>query len=615
MEELSWRTLSEFTDESERRYMYETKLKSNSKLHDEVMAVTIKSSSLENSTLLSESSSTAEPGYQFTDKLKKWSQGINQTTYMIFDNANVIHPSTFRTNINFVNLISFLVENSKLHLHILVVSQEQLLLLEHFDRWVVKELNQEASIELLRKLAPDIAGSQLSTIAELLQGCPLALKVVGNILHIHGQEIIQELENELEQQPLDVLDKVSDQRQRFRHIMDLIFSKLSFLRCGYIISFFPGSFSKVAGVAILRSIKCLEMYERHSLLDGYFLGHQHRYKMHRLIREYFRSKAAMEENEFQSRFCEYYTQFLLQYAIQVQSKLDVIDKHVLESESKNIHLFEHILLSDPTRKYSIEQLAVAGYLVFKGYITDTKSLHNMFKQYLMKMQLIKGKVYDVVGGEVIAFIVKYFYAKCKCKSFADYIKKCYTDNYMYSCIDIFSCEVVTEFKGIYSLLNISQPEQKLLNRINLFQCGNLHWTESLALHFMCILLVCALQLVCAFPIWFCKLTSSLISYSRKPIACICTYELITSTFALITFLILVYKEHILSPYKLLHVEVVARWMCHYAIITIYIFNFLTNYNCKLSPLTRIELIIHGVILILVSIWSFSPICSQLPICH
>lgn len=226
MEELSWRTLSEFTDESERRYMYETKLKSNSKLHDEAMAVTIKSSSLENSTLLSESSSTAEPGYQFTDKLKKWSQGINQTTYMIFDNADVIHPSTFRTNINFVDLISFLVENSKLHLHILVVSQEQLLLLEHFDRWVVKELNQEASIELLRKLAPDIAGSQLSTIAELLQGCPIALKVVGNILHIHGQEIIQELENELEQHPLDVLDKVSDQRQRFRHIMDLIFSKL-----------------------------------------------------------------------------------------------------------------------------------------------------------------------------------------------------------------------------------------------------------------------------------------------------------------------------------------------------------------------------------------------------
>jgi KaiC/GvpD/RAD55 family RecA-like ATPase len=515
MEELSWRTLAEFTDEAERSY--ETELKSDSKLQDQTTAATVtsSSSSLEHRSL-SESSNTAESGYQFTNKLKKWSQNLNQTTYLIFDNTDVIleDSSILRTNIKFVDLVTILVENSKLHLHILVVSQTQLLLLEHFDRWVVKELNLQASIELLSQLAPGIDGNQLRMIAELLQGCSIALKVVGKILHVSGQGIIQELQNELEQQPLDVLDKVSDHRQRFRHIMDLIFSKLNYLKCGYVISFFPSSFSKEAGIAILASSKCLEMYERQSLLDDYFLGYQHRYKIHRLIREYLKSKVTTEENEFQSRFCNYYTQFLLQHAN--ESRLNVIDEQVLESESKNIHLLQHILLSDPRRKYSTAELLVIPFLIRKGYITEMKSLQNMFKQYLMKMQYFfkeENIPYDAISGECIAYIVKYFYSQCKCESVEEYIEKCFVDNN--SCIDIFSCEVVTELQDMYPLLNLSQQEQQLLNHIGLFECENLHWFESFSLHFVCFLLVCA------FPIWFHKLISSLISYSREPI--VCTY--------------------------------------------------------------------------------------------
>ena len=616
MEELPWRILSEFTYESEKGYMYETELKSDSKLDDETMAIRIESST--SLALLSEPSSNAETGYRLTDKLKKWSQSIHRTTYLIFDNTDVIlelSNTIFHTTIKFVDLITFLVENSKLYLHILVISREQLLLLEHFDRWIIKELNQIASIELLCKLAPQINGSQLSMIAELLEGCPIALKVVGNILHLHGQEIIQELENELQQHPLDVLDKVSDHRQRFRRIMDLIFSKLSFLRCGYIISFFPGSFSKEAGVAILHSNKCLETYERHSLLDKYFLGRQYRYKIHRLIREYLNSKAAMEKNEFQTRFINYYTQFLLNYANQSES--NVIDEHVLETESKNIHLFERLLLSDPKREFSPEQLAVLAFLVRKGYITEINSLHNTFKQYLMKMRYLKEKkiLHEAVGGEFIAHIVKYFYLKCKCESIEEYIEKCFTDDY--SCLDIFSCEVVTELQEIYPLLALSQQEQELLKHIDLLECENLSWIQLFSLHFVCFLLVCV------FPMWFRKLISSLIYYSCEPIACTYTYtcEIIASIFSLIIYSIIAY---ILSPYKLLHIEAVAKWVCHHAIMAICLSYFLTSY-CKFDPLiiyprsldSKQQLIIHGVIMIFsILIWSFSPnMCSRLPICQ
>ena len=65
-------------------------------------------------------------------------------------------------------------------------------------------------------------------------------------------------------------------------------SKLEFLeKCGYTVSLFPGSFSREAGTLIL-SKECLKQFEKHSLLDEYFFGNQHRYIMHRLIREHLK---------------------------------------------------------------------------------------------------------------------------------------------------------------------------------------------------------------------------------------------------------------------------------------------------------------------------------------
>ena len=110
--------------------------------------------------------------------------------------------------------------------------------------------------------------------------------------------------------------------------MDLVISKLEFLNCGYIISLFPDSFSKEAGIEILSSKECLDMFERQSLLDEYFLGYQHRYRMHRLIREYLKEKLnTTDKTLFQEKFCGYYVQFLLKYTM--KSELYDIEEHVI----------------------------------------------------------------------------------------------------------------------------------------------------------------------------------------------------------------------------------------------------------------------------------------------
>lgn len=230
------------------------------------------------------------------------------------------------------------------------------------------------------------------------------------------------MENELHQQPIHVLDKVTDYRQRFRVILDLVFSKLGFLKCGYIVSLFPDSFSKEAGIYILSSQECLEMFERQSLLDEYFLGYQHRYRMHRLIREYLKEKInTTDEFIFQKRFCKYYAQYLLQYYA-AESKVDDIDKHEhkLSTESKNIDLFERLLLKPSRKNFSTEELAALVFLVSKGYVQFEK-LQSIFKQYLKTLNDVSEYLDSALCGQLISHIVKHFYERCKCNTPQEYI--------------------------------------------------------------------------------------------------------------------------------------------------------------------------------------------------
>lgn len=184
------------------------------------------------------------------EELLKWSEGISCTTVLILDNCDDILSSSIREE--FMNQVNLLIQHSHHNLHVVIVSQEKLVLLDWFDRWTVRELNMTSSITLLEKLAPGIDHSHAKTVAELLGGYPLALKVVGQLLHTYGDLLTQKLKEQLEQNPIDVLDQASIRKQQFRAIMNVVLERLEELsECGYAVSLFPGSFSWVAGAAIL----------------------------------------------------------------------------------------------------------------------------------------------------------------------------------------------------------------------------------------------------------------------------------------------------------------------------------------------------------------------------
>ena len=613
IDELSWKILSKFTD-SKGNLRNKTGKFNHPKMQTAALTTFTDSLVTKEDLLDLEYYSTVESS--FINQLKQWSKLINHTTVLILDNADIFLAGSPRTK--FIDLITLLVHNSEFNLHVMIVSQEKLLLLENFNRWIVRELNQNASVELLNKLAPDLDSSQLQVIkiAELLQGYPMALKIIGGMLNVYGQDVTYELEDELQRRPIDVLDKVSDHRQRFSVMMDLALSKLEFLtECGYMVSLFPGSFSREAGIAILSSKECLEVYGMHSLLDEYSLAYQRRYKMHWLIREYLKEKNnSTDKILFKKRFCKYYTQFLVNYAN--KSEISDIDECVLSSESKNIDLFEEILLSNSQRNFSIEELATFAFLVSQSYV-EIEKLQGSFKLYLKNLNQVRELLNPIISGGLISHIVKHFYMRHQCGRVIE--SKIY---------NIFDCELITELFSMHSFLNLSKYEEEFLQTEQTRKCTHqFSFGQSILsfLHYKSDLILIAANSLLI--IYFGK-KDSLLYHIVIPIMSLFVPRLIL--FTLLPAIIFRVGIYLYSIDELLVYEVGMKMFCYSPCILLAVFIFICLCYYKLHPFPfhvrrLIIFLIQGNIytfvlfqntnvLLIYSIFLLYR-CSQSPTCH
>ena len=410
----------------------------------------------------SDSASESEKTPVFEDLLK-WSKILNCTTFLILDNCDDILSSSVRNN--FFGQVNLLIESSRHNLHIILVSQEKLLLLDWFDSWTVKELSENASIELLEILAPGIANNQAKIVAELVGRCPLALKVVGHLLHRYGDQLTEKLEEELEQSPIDVLDEASAKKQQFRVIMNIVFNRLEELKeCGYAVSLFPGSFNSRAGTAIL-SMRCLNLFVKHSLLDEYIHGYHQRYKMHTLIREYFLEKVSHKDKiKFQHNFCLYYEEILLNFA----TNSTIIDKsewHMLTLEVHNIFIYLQYVLSKEG-EISVNQLVILGFSISQKWI-NSNALQKHSKLFMENLNNVCDQLEPVTCGELYSSIVPHLYQECRCHSFKDYIQRIFYR----PCLQVFNCEAVYKLNRTESIwVQLSESEKRFIERLIRYNC-------------------------------------------------------------------------------------------------------------------------------------------------
>ena len=211
--------------------------------------------------------------------------------------------------------------------------------------------------------------------AKLIEGCPLALRIIGKLLDIHGPQIVHRLKNEL----LFTLDKASVIEKRFGVIMDVAFNRLGYLKdCGYALSLFPASFDEQAGIAIVQK-ECLELYLKHSLVNDYYIGFNYHYKMHRVIKEYLQKKVSVSTN-FKLTFRKHFETVVLTYAM--KQEMDDAEKYTLSLEEPNLYYLREILLVEVCS--SPEKLAILAFLFDRKFL----QLEQFYGYYVHYIKMI-----------------------------------------------------------------------------------------------------------------------------------------------------------------------------------------------------------------------------------
>ena len=404
------------------------------------------------------------------DNLMSWSQRITQHTLLIVDNCDGQVYEPFRRE-RFILLLRKLIKLSKNNLSIIITSEQHIFLEDDFEKFKIGELSKPASIELLRNLAPNISTGEAEIVVDSVERCPLALKVLGRLIHSEGK-LTQRLADVLQASPLKLLNKTdSTQKQRFWFIMTIALKRIvdneNSIQCGHFLSLFPGSFQYIAALSILPGSDpedCVSTYVERSLLDEYSLGETSRYKMHKLIKEYFRLNGNdIYLDSFKEKFGHYFSVYVLEYAnlyLHRDSELNSSVEHEYNSETHNIRHLLDILLSDDNP--SLKAVQVLAFSVFSKKLTRNDLKHHF--QSLMESII---EVCNFLGTDncfdIYPDITKELLQECKCINVAQLGRN--------PCSNTVWCrpvEILLDFRRINEKLD--KKERNYLERLNSWYC-------------------------------------------------------------------------------------------------------------------------------------------------
>ena len=278
--------------------------------------------------------------------LVEWAKRLSNVTLLILDNCDSLLQGRKGGNTDFLRVLGALSKASP-YLHTLTTSRLKVKLLDA-KPYKLKQLDSESAIKLLKFISPHITLSERRTINGLLDGIPLALKIVGSLVSEEKPSNI--VISQLHQNLIETLtpEDIALDTEKMRPVLRVSYSYLDndTQECALYLSHFPGSFSEEAALDILSNCTnsspsgCLRKLSYMSLLDTYYYAGQPRYKFHRIIKEYLfdvESKrmpiiVTSVNWLFNSSFLLHYTQTLNYF---------VTTYNQVPQDEENIGRFEH----------------------------------------------------------------------------------------------------------------------------------------------------------------------------------------------------------------------------------------------------------------------------------
>ena len=327
-------------------------------------------------------------------ELSNWSKSVTCRSVLILDNCDSIKDIS-----TFVRFLRSLIVTSNRRLKIVVTSRDRL---EHFESSTISELSMDDAINLLKSVVPSIDKGQSEKLLALLGGCPLTLKVAGNLLEQTPQHV-DTIVNEIETRQLN---RLSSQRMQFVHLVSIVYEYLppSLRPCGHYFHLFPGSFDKVSGQNIMTALKCedaMEEFVERSLLDDYEYGGENRIKMPALVEEYFKEynqsrgngrSNIFDKKEFKKKFSAYYVDLIaldIMYPFKLWSPDEYNWKFAVDSH--NIHLLTTIIFTHrvpnavamhPEELTALVPLTLQGWIPFHRILSH----YHLYRQFMIELR-------------------------------------------------------------------------------------------------------------------------------------------------------------------------------------------------------------------------------------
>jgi tetratricopeptide (TPR) repeat protein len=328
------------------------------------------------------------------ERLLRWARECSSRTLLILDNCDdLLH----KKKEEFQQAIIKIVEQSENNIKIILTSRKVAVFLKYIEYFKIEELSTAASFQLLEsKLSSRVIISmeEKEQIATLTGNVPLALHIIGSILHLPSSPSPADLINELKEELIETLSPpdLPASEQIFTTIsLSYKYLPKKLRRIGRQLTVFPGSFKIQAAFAVCNgstvtrfsdqfiSLESTKEFSDHlkSLVRNALLEHSprtDRYQYHQLIKEFFifiqRRHWPNEVVKCLPAFHIYYSTQLMIKSIEYQSDQSLT---FLDSEQHNLeHLFTHL---DQMRSISVNKLDIQAFLMTALALSSAVDAH------------------------------------------------------------------------------------------------------------------------------------------------------------------------------------------------------------------------------------------------
>ena len=289
------------------------------------------------------------------ERLLRWARERSSKTLVILDNCDdVIHKKKDEFHLTVVKMVE-----ESLNVKVTLTSRKVAAFLMYCQYYKIEELSITASCQLLEHKIPlsiSLSSKEKEQIANLTGNVPLALQIIGSLLHLPDSPsptvLIDELKNEL----IKTLspEDFPAHEQVFTTIgLSYKYLPKELQQIGRQLTVFPGSFELPAAFAVCNSSVESTISKEFggqlkSLVRNSLLEHSQRtdrYQYHRLIKEYF---LHVQRRDWPNEAAKFLPAFHIYYATELKSESGFKYQYeqslaFLDYEQHNLeHLFENL---------------------------------------------------------------------------------------------------------------------------------------------------------------------------------------------------------------------------------------------------------------------------------